>query len=293
MRFAACLLLALSAVALPAATLGADDAYVAQIGKWRQDFETDIRTGDWLTLVNRVELGRRPATLGSEAKSTVVLPPPAPKRLGIITREGPSFRFTPASGIECSVDGAPVQGAVNLSTQRGTGRIQVGTVRVVVRSIGDEFFALVSDSESPEIAKFSGVTWFEIDPGWRVTARFVPYQQAQSVRVPMTHVSAKTVMSSTGDVVFDLAGQRLRLKTFIDEENLFIMFTDATNGRETYGGGRFIEAPLPKDGVTTLDFNKAFNPYCSLNRNIMCPLVPVQNRLPVPVVAGEKYAGAT
>jgi uncharacterized protein (DUF1684 family) len=55
------------------------------------------------------------------------------------------------------------------------------------------------------------------------------------------------------------------------------------------GGGRFLDAPLPKDGITTLDFNKAYNPYCSVNDNVMCPVVPTTSRLGVRVVAGEKY----
>ena len=93
-------------------------------------------------------------------------------------------------------------------------------------------------------------------------------------------------------MIFELRGQQTRLKTFLDEEHLLVMFADPTNGRDTYGGGRFMEAPLPKDGIATLDFNKAFNPYCSVNGNVMCPVVPSDNRLTVPVVAGEKYAGA-
>jgi uncharacterized protein len=286
MRLAACLLLALSAAAI-----AADDAYVAEIDKWRQDFETDIRTGDWLTLVNRVELSEGRVSVGSDAKSAVVLPARAPKHLGSILRNGSTVDFTPAPGVACSLDGAPVKGTVSLSTRRGSGKIQSGAIRVVVRAVGDEFFVLVTDTESPERAKFAGVAWFSTDSSWRVPAQFVAYPQAESVRVPMTHVTAKKQMSSTGDVLFEINGQRMRLKTFIDENNLFVMFTDPTNGKDTYGGGRFIEAPLPKDGATTLDFNKAFNPYCSLNSNITCPLVPAENRLATPVQAGEKYAG--
>ena len=108
----------------------------------------------------------------------------------------------------------------------------------------------------------------------------------------MTHVASKTTMTSTGDVSFELEGHSVLLKTFVDEDNLFVMFTDPTNGHETYGGGRFLTAPLPKDGVTTLDFNKAFNPYCSVNDNVLCPIVPAGSRLGVRIVAGEKYVRA-
>ena len=76
----------------------------------------------------------------------------------------------------------------------------------------------------------------------------------------MTHVESREAFQSTGDVVFHFGGRRFRLKTFIDEDQLFVMFLDATNGRGSYGGGRFLHAPLPKDGRTVLDFNKAFKP---------------------------------
>ena len=66
----------------------------------------------------------------------------------------------------------------------------------------------------------------------------------------------------------------MKLKTFILGDELFLIFQDATNGVETYGGGRFLSAPLPENGLTTLDFNKAFNPYCAFNPYVLCPITP-------------------
>jgi uncharacterized protein (DUF1684 family) len=159
----------------------------------------------------------------------------------------------------------------------------------VIRQIGDEFYALVQDAENPAARKFRGTQWFPIDPAYRVRAEFVPYAQPQSVPVPMTHIESRTVLSSTGDVVFRLHGAQLRLRSFVEGDQLFIMFRDGTNGRETYGGGRFLQAPLPQGGATTLDFNQAFNPFCAVNDYVLCPVVPVENRLSVRVAAGEKY----
>jgi uncharacterized protein len=281
---AACLLLSFAAVAL-----AANPTYREEIAKWRQDFDTDVRKGGWLTLVNRVQLTEGLATVGSDSKSMVLLPSRAPKRLGTISRTRATFQFEPAPGVLCSLDGKPVAGRVDLSTKSGTGRLQVGAIRVSVRAVGDDFYAMVTDDENPAIAKFQGISWFPIDPSWRISAQFVSYPQSESVGVPMTRVSSKTTMTSTGDVTFELEGRSVRLKTFLDEDHLFMMFADSTNGRETYGGGRFLDAPLPKDGITTLDFNKAYNPYCSVNDNVMCPVVPATSRLGVRVVAGEKY----
>lgn len=72
------------------------------------------------------------------------------------------------------------------------------------------------------------------------------------------------------------------------EKHLFVPYNDKTNGRSTYGGGRFIE--LEENGVSTitLDFNKAYNPYCAYNHKYSCPIPPSENRLNFNVRAGEK-----
>jgi uncharacterized protein (DUF1684 family) len=285
-------LIALLLAWFAAQALAADAPYAEEITKWRGDFDADVRQGGWLTFVNRVQLSEGLATVGSDPRCTVRLPSRAPKRLGTISRMGRTFQFEPAPGLKYLLDGKTVEGRVELSTKSETGRVQVGAIRVRVRGLGEDFYALVTDDENSAIASFKGTSWFPIDPSWRVSAHFVAYLQAETVAVPMTHVTSKTTMRSTGDVVFELKGQSVRLKTFIDEDHLFVMFTDPTNGHETYGGGRFLDAPMPKDGVSTLDFNKAYNPYCSVNEFVMCPIVPSSNQLGVPVVAGEKFARA-
>jgi uncharacterized protein (DUF1684 family) len=74
------------------------------------------------------------------------------------------------------------------------------------------------------------------------------------------------------------------------DSTLFVPFTDATNGRETYGGGRYLDVPLPPADSTrlTLDFNRAYNPYCAYNNDYSCPVPPAENRLRVNIPAGEK-----
>jgi uncharacterized protein (DUF1684 family) len=62
---------------------------------------------------------------------------------------------------------------------------------------------------------------------------------------------------------------------------LFLPFTDETNGKETYGGGRYIdlrEADF-KNGTVTIDFNKTYNPYCAFAGGYSCPKPPDENQL--------------
>ncbi len=268
-----------------------DTAYVAGVQKWRDDFDKDVRTGGWLELIGRLKLEQGATTLGSDPSSTLPMPPGAPKRLGTVILEGGAVKFEPAEGVAATVDGQAAAAMNELSTNSGSGRVKVGTYGFAVRVIGGDFYLLVRNSENPSIARFTGTSWFPIHRAYRVKARFTAYAQPEQVPVPLTHVDSKETMTSLGEVTFQWAGNIVRLKSFTGEGRLFVMFQDRTNGRETYGGGRFLYAPMPKDGTTVLDFNKAFNPYCSVNSYVMCPVPPPENRLAVEVTAGEKYHG--
>jgi uncharacterized protein len=78
------------------------------------------------------------------------------------------------------------------------------------------------------------------------------------------------------------------------KEHLFVPFTDATSGSETYVSGRYLDLSIQdiKEGRMTLDFNKAYNPYCAyVSGRYNCPIPPKENRLPVAIRAGEKNYG--
>jgi uncharacterized protein (DUF1684 family) len=269
----------------------ANDAYVAGIHEWQRQFAVDVRTGGWLFLVGRYKVAEGESFVGSAPTSSIVLPPDAPQALGKLTRRLNVIQFEPRSGVAVTIDDKPASGIVELGTARGSGRVRAGDISFAVRSIGDDYYALVQDSNNPAARNFKALTWFSVDPAYRVRAKFVPYPQAESVAVPMTHIDSKEVLASTGDVTFRLQGTDLRLKSFVEGDKLFLMFQDPTNGAGTYGGGRFLYAPLPTDGGTILGFNKAFNPFCSVNDYVVCPVVPTGNRLSVRVAPGEKYSG--
>lgn len=105
-----------------------------------------------------------------------------------------------------------------------------------------------------------------------------------------------------GVLVFQLKGREYRLSVYqliklLDKEefkdHLFLPFKDKTNGRSTYGGGRYIDLKIPEDKVVYIDFNQAYNPLCSYhNPKYSCPLPPEENHLCVKIMAGEKlYRG--
>src|SRR5262249_5594328 len=99
------------------------------------------------------------------------------------------------------------------------------------------------------------------------------------------------LLECSGEVVLELDGAVYRLEALINKnpEQLFVLFADETNRDSTYGGGRFLYAPMPKDGKLIIDFNRACNPACVFNELAICPLPPAKNRLRIRVEAGEKY----
>jgi hypothetical protein len=104
-----------------------------------------------------------------------------------------------------------------------------------------------------------------------------------------------------GSVAIPFAAGERRLSLFWMEGyagGLFLAFRDATNGVETYGAGRYLldaakSADLggdPERGTLILDFNFAYQPSCAFDPRWACPLAPPENRLDLPIRAGERIA---
>jgi len=74
-----------------------------------------------------------------------------------------------------------------------------------------------------------------------------------------------------------------------DSDGLFIVFADPTNGGTTYPAGRFLRTPPVEGNRVLLDFNRAYNPPCAFTPYATCPLPPAENRLSIPVEAGEQH----
>jgi uncharacterized protein (DUF1684 family) len=284
-RFALCLLV----ISVGSA---AEDTY-------RRDLEQDRRNTDEflrserspLRLVGRFNVKEGNSTMGSDSACDLVLPPRAPSRLGTLQRQGDRFSFKPAAGVSVSLNGKPAASPFMLQvapSPKPGDRMSSGDFTFAIRPVGDQFIALLNDAGSPFLKDFHGTTWFPVSRVYRLQAQFEPAPQKTSLVVQLTDGGSITYQVS-GNLVFQLAGKTCRLQALSssDAKSLFVPFLDQTSGKETYGGGRFLEVPLPEGSKTTVDFNKAYNPYCAYNPNAICPVVPPHNRVPVPVRAGE------
>lgn len=153
----------------------------------------------------------------------------------------------------------------------------------------------VRDSVSPNRVQFKGLQYFPLRADWHMQAHFEPYVPAH--HIPIVNILGMTEdMTSPGAIVFQREGRSWRLDAIQEapgDRELFVMFSDATSGKQTYGAGRFLYVGLPQAGRIEVDFNEAFNPPCAFTDFATCPLPPQQNRLSLGVDAGElNYARA-
>jgi uncharacterized protein (DUF1684 family) len=157
-------------------------------------------------------------------------------------------------------------------------------------------------TESPltpaDRAAFSGLTYFPIDRAYDVPAWLTRDQAGPLALIELqTSTNEKRRMQRVGRLGFAVNGTPLTLVAFGDLDSgsinrLFVPFTDATSGTDTYGGGRYIELDKTTTGLYDLDFNRAYHPFCVYNPTFDCPIPPKENRLAVAIRAGERLAGA-
>ncbi len=272
------------------------DAYRAEIAGWQEGREEGLRRpGGWLTLVGLHWLEEGVNDLGADPMSDVVLPAQAPTRFGHVTlAEDGRMVLTLEPGVDATVGGEPITSVVLVPDVEGEPTtVELGSLRIYAIRRGAWSGLRVRDLESPALAAFEGIDTFPVDPKWRVEARLEPYDSPRMVDVPDVTGNAQP-MASPGVLRFTLDGRELSLQVF-DEggEELFLIFSDATSGKETYGAGRYLYAPKPDAGGTlVVDFNRAQNPPCAFTPYATCPLPPPQNKLAVAVTAGEKKFGS-
>ncbi|GAB4020907.1 DUF1684 domain-containing protein [Spirosoma koreense] len=152
---------------------------------------------------------------------------------------------------------------------------------------------LQTDASSPILDKkrFRGLNYYQPDPAYRVVARLEPFADKTQKLVVRMSDGSEEVYDKFAHAVFSLNGQACRLLVVKQQNTYSILFRDATSGKETYGGGRYIELDPKKltDNHAVVDFNTAYNPYCAYNPTYACPIPPAENTLPVAVKAGERY----
>lgn len=294
------LLLAACATRSPAPVAFDRTTYQADYAAWRAKRLDAIAGPDgWATLVGLHWLDRDRLTLGADSGNAIVLPAGhAPPHLGTLDIVARRVRFAAAPGISVRRDTLPgLVDTVALQSDSGHRRptvIRSGGLSLRVIDRGGRLALRVKDTAAPERLGFRGLDYFPIDSASRVTARLVPHATPHTLKV--TNILGQPEeYPSPGILSFDLNGRRFELIAAQEpgDSTLFIIFRDSTSLTETYQAARFLGAAAPgPDGITILDFNRAYNPPCAFTAFSTCPLPPPENILATAIRAGEKrYAG--
>lgn len=272
----------------------AEQTYRQEVESWHAERVESLKQPDgWLTLVGLHWIKQGTSSLGSDPMSDVVLPAEAPGRVGRLVLTDGTLELKVAPGVEATVDGERVRSTELVPDTDGEATVvALDSLRFFAIRRGDWIGLRVRDLDSPALRAFDGIETFPVDPEWRVAARFEPYDPPRQVQVDDVTGNVQQ-MEAPGALVFEKDGEEVRLDAFDAGERLFVIFSDATSGTETYGAGRYLYTDKPgEDGRVEVDFNKAYNPPCAFTAYATCPLPPPQNRLALSVEAGEKvYRG--
>jgi uncharacterized protein (DUF1684 family) len=198
------------------------------------------------------------------------------------TRKGESVLLEAEQPV--TVNGKPVR---KLALRPDEDKVTIGshTYFVIVRS--DKVAIRERDAKSPYRTGFKGIELYPFKPELYFEAKWHAYPKPIKRRIP-TITNTVDEMLAPGQAEFVIAGKSYRLEPVIEEDHLFYIFKDRTAGKSTYGAGRFMALPMPKDGKVIVDFNRAYNPPCAFTPFATCPLPLKENQLPIEIEAGEK-----
>ena len=156
--------------------------------------------------------------------------------------------------------------------------------------------SLKSPLTKEDFKSFKGLDFFPLNEKYIVEATFIRTKKEKAFGMKTT-TSRTPLYVKYGELHFTIEGKNLKLNVYKNldlskklgyEDYLFLPFSDLTCGKESYIGGRYVDMKVQKGKTWTIDFNKAYNPYCAYNYEYSCPIVPLENDLDVEILAGVK-----
>lgn len=134
---------------------------------------------------------------------------------------------------------------------------------------------------------FTGLVYFDENPGLDLKVEVEEFAEKDEI-VMQTSTGDQQRYRRYGKFAFEVDGEKAELVIYASQHGFFLPFVDSLANKETYGAGRYLDPEVLPDGRFHVDFNLAYNPYCAYNDLYSCPLTPFENRVKVPVRAGEK-----
>ena len=246
---------------------------------WRQARQAELAAPDsWLGLIGLFWLEPGLNSVGSAEGSTVLLPD-GPSHLGDLRWQDGRLFWLPDEGLAVELQS-------DLHGQPTTVDYKNWSFFVVDRD--NRLVVRLRDRDWAQHKPFAGLDYFAYEPAWCIDAEWQELSPPISMEVPNVAGELKSVLVRHR-AVFQWAGQQVELLPMsVSDSEIFFVFRDRSSGKDSYGAGRFLKAPVAVDGKITLDFNFAYSPPCAFTPFAMCPLPPPENWLPFAVTAGEK-----
>jgi uncharacterized protein (DUF1684 family) len=295
MRAAGLLLSSIATLSLCMAAADDSQDDSARVAAWRAKRLASLtsETG-WLTPIALYWLKEGENSFGSASTQAFPLDDAAlPPDTGSFVLTNGRVRYVAHGSSIMTYQGKPVTSLDLLSDANDEPtELVAGSLHFMLIERAGHLAIRVRDSVSPNRLQFKGLEYFPFRADWHVQAHFEPYVPEH--RISIVNILGMTEeMTSPGAIVFEREGRSWRLDTILEapgDDELFVMFSDATSGKQTYGAGRFLYVGLPHADRIDVDFNEAFNPPCAFTDFATCPLPPTQNQLALAVDAGElKY----
>jgi uncharacterized protein (DUF1684 family) len=262
--------------------------YDTEISIWQEDRLKELVQEDgWVTLVGLFPLKEGTQSFGSATTSDIQFPDFAPQQIGIITVKDDEVILRAHADANILVDGVPITNIKLFPTDLPV-VCTLGRLEWFIIKRTDRYFIRVRDTEHPARKTLQNIPSYPINPAFKLTARFHAYETPRNLPLPNA-LDMIVDGESPGYLTFEYEQKQYSLLALEEGPELFILFYDETSGQETYGGGRYLYVNKPdNNGLTTIDFNKAYSPPCAFTEFATCLLPPLENRLPFPIRAGEK-----
>jgi uncharacterized protein (DUF1684 family) len=260
------------------------EVHQKDVQTWFTKRITDLKDHNgWLNLAGLFWLNEGMNSFGSDSTNDVVFPPGkiAPKA-GYFLVKGQQVTMMPAPGFDLKETIVFHPDSANVILQNH------GSLEWFIIRRDDKLGIRLRDLESENVKNFKGIDRYPVDYSWNVPAKFEVAKNGETIEI--TNVLGQTMKQPlAGTFTFKIDGVEHHLSATGKKNQLFIVFGDSTNGKETYGSGRFLYPNEPDSlGNAFIDFNKSENPPCAFTEFATCPLPPKQNILPVSILAGEK-----
>ncbi len=267
-----------------------DEEYRAFVEEWHEDRVERLKEEQgWLRLTGLYWLSEGEQSFGGGERSRIRFPEGSiPDLAGTFKLEADTVVMRVAGNVDIRDERGRRMAEDTIYTPDLTRELHYRGLTWFVMRRDDKLGIRLYDDDSPHLQHFDGIDRFDIDPDWRVEAEFEPREEGDTMKIE--NVLGQMVdYAVAGDLYFTVEDEEVSMIALGTGSRLFIPFSDATAGEETYEAGRYVYIDRPEPGEKAIiDFNVSYNPPCAINPYTTCPLPPAENRKNFPIRAGEK-----